>query len=160
MQSKIGNALQFVSNQVLNKDPTHNHLWHTSPTVSCSSDPCRHLRRGLERSWPENPTPCTRTDPFAVEQRHVHHKHDADHRHRMIHDSYVYGYGCTRGEADPRLSWMHCFHFEITKTRGSEVISSAARHVNRTLKCHVCYKTRWNQWIYNTCRVFTYTDIF
>lgn len=47
--------------------PSHNYLWHTSPTFSCSSGPCKHLRRDLESSWPEHRTLCTRTNPFPVE---------------------------------------------------------------------------------------------
>lgn len=43
------------------------YLWHRSPTVSCSWDPCKHLRRDLESSWAENRTLCTRTNQFPVE---------------------------------------------------------------------------------------------
>lgn len=47
--------------------PAHDYLWHRSPSVSCSWDPCKHLRGDLESSWAENRTLCTRTNPFPVQ---------------------------------------------------------------------------------------------
>ncbi len=143
--------------------PTHNYLWHTSPTVSCSSDPCKHLHRDLERSWPENRTLCTRTDPFPVEH---------DIKDKCITNttqitatacnteqaSWYMTHMCTvmnarEGKLIPMhadsISWMHrscllllvCFYLEITKTCGSEVISSTARHINLQnfeILCSLC----------------------